>query len=356
MFELDDMEHINKIDLDDMSNILDRFPEQVEAAIKISREASIFDFSPKIICIGGMGSSAISGDITYDILSTKINIPILVNRAHTFPQWVDDSALVFIESYSGNTEESIAMFQDALKRGSKIVCITSGGKLERLAQENRTPLIKIPSGYPPRTAVGYLLVSILITLDKLGIYDFELELKNAVDTLKELREEINLKAKSRVNIAKKTAVEIANKIPIIYGHGIYSGVAKRWVTQLNENAKMLSWSGNFPEMTHNEIVGWHEANNLEKFIIILLRDHHQSDQIKNRMDITKKFLEKKVKTIEFYAKGEAKLSRIFYSLYAGDYISFYAAILRGVNPTPVEIIERVKKELSERRGGDFHKQ
>jgi glucose/mannose-6-phosphate isomerase len=349
---LDDLDVIKKLDLNDMLGIIRDFPEQIEKAQKIAEKVDIEEFKPHQMVIAGMGGSAIGGDILAGWLFRRIEIPIFVNRGYKLPSFVGENTLLFAVSYSGNTEETLSLFDEGIKKGCKIIAITSGGKLEKSCKNENIKLVSIPSGIPPRAAVAYLFMPMVVVLKKLGIYEPDRELKVTIENLKALRERLVPENPTKNNPAKQMALQLFDETPIIYGEAIFNAIARRWQTQLNENAKTLAWHGTFPEMNHNEIEAWATDNNSKKFTAVLLRDNFLSEsRLQKRISLTKSYILQKhaKKVIEVVAEGgEEKdyLARMLYSMYLGDFVSIYLAILRGVNPTPVKAIESFKKELA----------
>jgi glucose/mannose-6-phosphate isomerase len=348
---LDDLDEIKRIDAEDMLGVISKFPEQIKEAQSIAEAVEIEVFSPYHAVVAGVGGSAIGGDILASWLFNRINIPIFVNRAYKLPSFVGENTLLFTVSYSGNTEETLSLFEEGKKKGCKIIAITSGGTLAQRCREDNITVVSVPQGKPPRAAVAYLFIPIVVVLKKLGIYDPDYEVAVAIENLKKLREKLVPDCPIENNIAKQTAINLHDETPIIYGLAIFNAIAKRWQTQLNENAKMLAWHGTFPEMNHNEMQAWAGDDKSKRFTAVLLRDNYLLEgKLQKRVSLTKKMiLEKHAnKVIEVVAEGGGDkdyLARMLYSMYIGDFVSIYLAILRGLNPTPVSAIEEFKREL-----------
>lgn len=350
---LDDPEQIKMIDKSDMLGILDKFPEQILDIVTALKELEIpelTDFEPNKIVVLGMGGSAIGGDILSSLLEDVSSIPIVTVRGYNVPTAIDDSTLVFACSYSGNTEETLTAVAKALRRKCKIVGITSGGRLEEFCNMNNLPVFNIPKGLPPRAAIAFLFFPLLMILDKSNIVQIDFELNELVGALEELRESLLPEVSEDQNPGKILATKLHNGIPFIYGQSYLNIIALRWKTQLNENSKVIAMAGGFPEMNHNEIVGWSEDTPeiSKQFKIILLRSSDEHPQVRKRIELTKQtFIDKTSNVFEVEAQGETKLTRMMTTLYLGDYISVYLALLRGVDPTPVEVIEELKRQLVE---------
>jgi glucose/mannose-6-phosphate isomerase len=331
--KLDDLEEIKRIDTSNMLGFIGNFPRQIEEAIQITENIEIEDFNPSQIVIAGVGGSAIGGDILASWLFKRIKIPIFVNRAYKLPTFVDENTLLFAVSYSGNTEETLSLFEEGIKKGCRIVAITSGGKLKEHCEQENVKIICIPKGVPPRAAVAYLFIPI-------------------VGIIKKLRERLIPENPKDDNPAKQLALQLHGETPIIYGFGIFNPIARRWQTQLNENAKVLAWHGSFPEMNHNEMEAWAHDYDPKRFTVVLLRDDFLlENRLQKRVKLTKDTIFKNYakNVIEVVAEGGMEkdyLSRMLYSVYLGDFVSIYLAILRDIDPTPVLAIEGFKRDLA----------
>jgi glucose/mannose-6-phosphate isomerase len=321
-----------------MKEVLIDFPTQFEDAIKVTQDVKVPEVkNPANIVVCGMGGSAISGDLLAKYLADKVEIPVIVNRDYTAPAFVNENSIVFVSSYSGNTEETLSAYKEVCKRTKNIICITSGGKVERL---NPPYIIKVPAGYQPRCASGWMFTPMLVVLEKMGIIkDITSELKETITTLKNLAPEFSKENSLPFSIAQK----LLNKFPIIYSDSQFEPVAKRWATQLNENAKVLAHFNVFPELNHNEIVGF-ENPKIDSMLLILT-DKSYNKRVVKRIEITSRILSQYTGIQEIASKGDSLLARMFYLVYLGDWASYWLAILRGIDPTPVERIQGLKKEL-----------
>lgn len=353
MDRLDDLEFSRRIDASEMAALLSDFPRQCQEGVNLGESFKVplglKNFIPSNILFSGLGGSAITGDLIADLIREEAKFPILVNRDYSLPRFVDKRTLVLCISYSGNTEETIASYQESLKRGAKVIVISSGGKLTELAKSDKICSLCIPGGFPPRAALGFLFFTALTIFQRLNlIKNRRREVKETLSLLAKLKEELSLDVPFRENRAKRIAEKLKGKIPIIYASNRLSAVALRFQTQLAENSKQFASRNLFPEMNHNEIMGWNNPLNLlRKFFIIFLRDKGDYKRIKSRMDITKSLLSKYPAGIfEIDTKGNGVLARNFSTLYLCDWISFYLAILNRIDPTPVERIALLKKKLA----------
>ena len=343
---------IQQLDKSDMLSKLTGFSEQVQKAWEIGIQAELSIQAKKVtnIVVSGMGGSAIGGDLLRNCLADEVALPILVNRYYFLPKFVNSQSLVFISSYSGETEESLSAYKDANNKGAQIVCISSGGTLSEWAKRDRHTLVKIPTNYPPRTALGFLTLPMVAILSRLKLVgDFSAKVRENVDILREDAERYHPN-ESTGNLAQELAGKLYQKIPLIYSsvQG-YEAVALRWKGQMSENAKVLAFSNCFPELNHNEIVGWGLQRELqERLQVIYLRDRQDFVRVQRRMEITKEILAKETAPVlEVYAHGQSLLARMFSLICLGDFVSYYLAILNGVDPTPVEKIQFLKNRLKE---------
>ncbi len=350
---LDDLKIIKKYDRSNMLETIEAFPAQCRDAKNIGYSFDLPNYLKaqyrSIVCTG-LGGSAIGSDILRSYLLYEVKVPLFVNRNYLLPAFVDERTLVIVSSYSGDTEETISAYRDAKKRRAKIIVVSSGGRLRYMADRDGVPVINIPEGMPPRCATGYIFFPILIILTKMGIVkDKSRDIDRTIKVLKQMRRDnVGFTVPEEENTAKEAARALYNRYPVIYaGQDSMDCIVTRWRGELAENAKVLSSGHLFPEMNHNEIVGWENPRRLlKKFIVVILRDALDHPRISRRMDITKSLLNKEgIKVIEVSSVGQTRLARIFSLLYIGDFVSFYLAILNRTDPTPVKRITYLKKEL-----------
>ncbi len=343
-------ELINQFDSKGMRNLILNFPKQVEEAIGIGMASKVKLNTKKIehIVVSGLGGSAIGGDLLRAYCADKCDVPVIVNRHYYFPEFVGKNTLVIISSYSGNTEETTASYKNAIKRKAKIFCITSGGEVEKLAIKHNHPYIKIPGGFPPRAALGYSFFPTLIALSKLGfIKDQKKEIKETLALLNTLSARYS-NHDAADNLALNLASKLNGKLPLIYSAADkFDTVNTRWRGQITENAKTLAFGHVFPELNHNEIVGWEVLKDIMKNIhVVILRDKDDYKRIQLRMDVTKGIINDLADGVtEIYSGGKSLLARMFSLLYLADWLSFYLAMLNGVDPSPVKKIDFLKEEL-----------
>jgi len=349
---LDDLKFISEIDKSNMLDEVANFPNQIKDAKEIV-ESSTFGSIYKIddIVISGMGASAIAGDFIQSLFRDRIDIPIHINRQYDLPKWTNKNTLLISQSYSGNTEETLSTFKHGYQKRCKIIAISSGGKLQEYCEKREIPHIKIPSGFQPRAATGYTLFSALYVLIKIGVLKSEVdsEIDDTFSILNEFKNQNKKETPEKKNISKQLAKKIHNTIPQVYGFNIYLPIAKRWCTQFNENSKLICRYDEVSECNHNDIVGWSMNPEIsKKFTTIIFRDDElESIYMSKRLDFMKKLFEDvSGGVIEIKVEGKKRLAKMMYAMCLGDFISCYLAILRNIDPTPVEAIIELKNELA----------
>ncbi len=344
---------IKNIDASNMAVHLYGFPDQIREAQQIYGNAPCKRGKEDVknIVLVGMGGSAIGGDFLRCMAEGEAQAPLSVVRGYRLPAFAGQGTLLIGISYSGNTEETLSAFQEGLDRGAVAYVITSGGKLGELAESEGIPCTRVPGGMPPRCSLGYLFIPSLLALADMGLIGrVDGDIEEAVEVLSALRENYAPSSPLENNPAKKLAIELQGMTPIVYGsRDGTEAVALRWKTQINENSKAFAAYNVVPEMNHNEIVGWDAQPGFSaKTAAIFLRDHQDHPSISKRIEINKSILEGKGLTVrEFWPQGESRLARLLSATYLGDYVSYYLAILYEIDPTPVEIIEELKRKLAQ---------
>jgi glucose/mannose-6-phosphate isomerase len=347
---LDNQERVKEVDKSSMLSHLVKTPDYCRDAIKRAAKTSVpSKVKPESIVIVGMGGSAIGGEILKDWLRDELAVPIEVCRDYTLPAYVDKDTLVLANSYSGNTEETLSAFLAANKRNCPVTALTSGGQLEAFCKKLKIPHVTIPSGLPPRAAVPYLFFPLPVLMKKMGILsNVGDELEQTIEVLEKVGKANSASVPTEKNQAKKLAHKLMRTVPVVYGFKQYGAIAHRLKTQFNENSKTPSRHDVFPELNHNETVGWDAPETITKnYSVILIRDPDEPAEIRNRIETTATLAFHKAKNVlEIDAVGDGKLAKMFSVLCVGDYVSVYLAILQGKDPTPVKIIDMVKKELT----------
>jgi glucose/mannose-6-phosphate isomerase len=340
----------NSLDSHDMYRMIADMPRHLDEGMIIGQDVDLKNLEIETfhsIVVSGMGGSAIAGDLIKVYLMDAAEIPFIVCRHYKLPAFVNKKTLVVCSSYSGDTEETLSAYDDAMIRGAKVIAITTGGKLEAKGIKDGIPIARLKKGLPPRAALGYSFASLLTILGRLGICAPSAEeISNMELAMKKWAE--RYKPDAGDNPALKLAEEIHGRIPIIYaGCENLDAVAVRFKGQISENAKCLAFANVFPELNHNELVGWNMLNNLEdKLIVILLKDKEDHKRVKARMDIVIQYLKDRgIKILDFENENGSKLERMFYFIQYLDFASYYLALLNGLDPFPVKAIDYLKERL-----------
>lgn len=326
-----------------MDKMIARFPAQLEEALDIAGNISLKKHTSPLrsVLISGLGGSGIGGNYVQDLVRTECKLPIIVNKGYAAPAWVNKHTLAICSSYSGNTEETLATFQQLLSSGAKIVCIASGGKLIELARQHGLDYVQVPGGWSsPRACLGYSIVA------QLGVLRAAKLIGSRI--FRQIGAAQKLLVKDQADIrkrAEKLAGFLAEKTPILYIADHLESVAMRWRQQINENAKMLCWHHVIPEMNHNELVGW--RNNRPDVAVVWLRNRDDFSRTAVRMSINKEIVEHLTNTsIELWSKGKSLPEKALYLTHLGDWMSYYLALARDVDPVEIKVIDYLKGELA----------
>jgi glucose/mannose-6-phosphate isomerase len=284
-------------------------------------------------------------------VASECEVPITVVRGYTLPAFAHGATtLVAACSYSGNTEETLSCFRQALERSTRAVAITTGGELAALAREASVPVIQFAYESQPRAALGYSFVLLLGLLHRLGqIRDYTGDVSEAAEVMEDWQAEMGARVPTAQNAAKQLATQIAGRLPTVYGAGFLAAAANRWKTQFNENAKHWAFFEVLPELNHNAVVGFGIPEVVrENGIVLTLRSQLESWRMKERWEVTQELLDReRVATREVRGRGASALAQMLSLVHFGDYVSFYLAVLNGVDPTPVEAIAFLKRRLAE---------
>ncbi|MFO7888713.1 MAG: bifunctional phosphoglucose/phosphomannose isomerase [bacterium] len=351
-----DTRTIKRIDKSSMLESICEFPLQIRKGWDIGTGKTISLALSDIdsIVFSGMGGSAIAGDLVKSI-APEIPVPFVVNRSYTIPVFTNAKTLFIVSSYSGNTEETLSALKKAMEKKCQIICITSGGEVESIGRDKGFSVYKMEKGYQPRAALGFSLGIIFSLLKEMGCKTISYEdVEKTAHFLEDKIEEWQQPSQES-NISLQLAEKIKGKIPLLYGSvDTCAAVAHRWKTQLNENSKTHAFVQSFSEMNHNEIVGWEVLPETSSFFAnlcaIFLKVKDDLDRNLYRMDITKSLIEDSgVDTITINAEGFSFFSRMMYLIVLGDFVSFYLAVLYGIDPTEIEKINILKKYLKKRK-------
>lgn len=340
-------EFIQKYDTQNQFAVLQNTYKQIEYAV--SNSYPEFGFGKEAInkiIISGLGGSAISGDLLKNFLKDELTVPVQINRNYFLPSFADENTLLIASSYSGNTEETISSFNDGIKKKCKIICLSTGGKLEKLAADNSIPFIRLQKGFQPRYALGLSFFSLLKVFEKLQLVPSQEKIINRIISLwKEKASEYSTEENNAITVAQ----QLIGFVPIIYSASDYTNaIGYRFKSQLNENSKLHAFHHEFPEMNHNEIIGWesHQQKQLHTKVIYLLDETYHS-QIKKRFQIVSEFIKKSdVEIISLESKENDFKVRIMDLIFLVDWISFYVGVIRGFDPSEIEYINLLKDRLT----------
>jgi glucose/mannose-6-phosphate isomerase len=302
------------------------------------------------IVVTGMGGSAIGGDLLSTLVADECPCPILVHRGYGLPAFVyGPEALVIGCSHSGNTEETLSAFEQAHKRGTSLLAITTGGELARLADEWGAPVIRYVYDSQPRAALGYPFILLVSLLCQLGLAaDKGDDLAEAAEVMRSWQTELGPEVPLAYNPAKRLAELLMARLPIIYGAGLTEPVARRWKTQFNENAKCWAFFETMPELNHNTVVGYERSEQVRQWAnVVMLRSPDDSSRIQTRWRITRQMLLREgASTEEVMARGQNRLAQMLSLIHYGDLVSIYLALASEVDPTPISSIVYLKEQLA----------
>ncbi|MDO8428391.1 MAG: bifunctional phosphoglucose/phosphomannose isomerase [Candidatus Diapherotrites archaeon] len=315
-----------------MLNQIKNFYKQLETALQLVEKIRFHKGFTEVLILGmGGGSFA---DIIKCYNTTAVRIE--TQKDYTLPAWVSKKTLIFAVSYSGNTEETLSSLKQALQKKCKPILVGSGGQLGLLAKKYKLDFIQIPQGIQPRQAIGYQAMAVICALQKYKLLPKKNDLQETIAFLK----------KDQIHKGKKIAQQLKGKIPIIYSSNDFQGLAQNWKIQINENAKTPAFWNVFPELNHNEMVGFTKING--NYIFIFIEDKTDHPRIKKRMKITKQLFTKKgLKVIEVKITGKNRMAKIFSAIQLGMYVSYFLALENKMDPEPVQMVEEFKKKLKE---------
>ena len=352
MTSLDDPNVYQQLDPSGMIDRIADLPRQCSmawhGAIDLPLPPDFADVDKVVIL--GMGGSAIGGDIVRSLALKAGKAAVVVQRDYYLPHWVDERTLVIASSYSGNTEETISAFSEALKLPARKLVITTGGRLQELAAENGVPMFVFHYKAEPRAALGYSFFSILAFFQSMGLIEVDHEdINEAIDVLDKASGDLSKDVPCEKNPAKQLASKLQGRLAVIYGADFLSRVADRWKAQINECIKGLAFAECFPELNHNAVVGYSFPDWLnQKVTVVLLRSPLMDPRILTRYDVTRELLDSAgIDSEVVEPRGNSELAQLMSAVSLGDYVSYYLAMLNGVDPSPVQPIDYLKQRLSE---------
>jgi len=354
MNELDRSENYRRFDPGNFIEHFIDFPSQCEQAWQEIKRVVLpsYYLSLDKVVIVGMGGSAIGGEVLKGFVEERCQIPVEVIRDYSVPGYVDKNTLLIASTYSGNTEETLSACSQALSKKAKIIVISTDGKITQWAQSYKLPLYQFHYQTEPRQAFGFSFVSLLGIFDKLGFIDVKEDYQKAILLLKNLQNQLKPEVPTTSNQAKQLAGELYNKMVIVFGAGHLRAVARRFKTQLNENAKQMAFWEELPEACHNFIVGLNWPKKLSEEVFLLLLDSKfVHPRIMLRYTVIQEIFAKAnipFRTIRMNPATDP-LTELLSLIYLLDFVSYYLAILNKVDPREIENIRYLKQKLEEER-------
>lgn len=342
---LDDLKYIHTRDSGDALGVAERQCEQLEYDFELPDLTGPF----RNVVYAGMGGSALAASLSQSWPGYKL--PFQIVRDYHIPDYVAPDTLFIVSSYSGNTEETLSCLAEAEKAGAAIAIISDGGKLSEIAADKKYPIAKIPPSEQPRFAVFYNLRALVTMLERAGLVaeaEADNQLKLAADFLRGAVADWTAVVPTGRNPAKKLAQELVGKSPVVYAGPLLAPAAYKWKVSFNENAKTTAWWGQYPEFNHNEFIGWSSHPFDKPYSVIDLRSKLEHQRVQKRFELTERLLSgKRPSPHVVEVQGKTLLEQLLWAVNFGDFVSIYLALLNGVNPTPVDLVEKFKRQLNQ---------
>ncbi|CAN5513327.1 bifunctional phosphoglucose/phosphomannose isomerase [soil metagenome] len=344
---LDNRSFVTELDPHGMLDHTEGFPDQCRKALEIAKGVKVptLENRPSVCALTGMGGSAAGGDFVHSLFEAHGGSPFVVTRDYHIPNYIGLGDLVFCASYSGNTEETLSCYAEAKAAGARVIAITSGGKLAEQAEADGHTVCIVPGGQPPRTALGWMLIPVIYFCQELKLIP-EQDFEKCFALLDSIVKQFSVGGTNE--LAKDIATDLHGAVPIIYGLGTWQGlIANRWRSQINENAKQLAFFNSYPELNHNEILGWVNAPKMgvSKFVGIRLEGDDISPKMAKRAEVTERLVKDAAKFHVVQAQGDTLLEKMLTLAYIGDFVSIFLARLNGVDPESIDSINTLKEEL-----------
>ncbi len=346
---LDDLKHIHQRDSQDALGIAEKQYQQLTHEFAVDSLQSLVSSHIDNVVYAGMGGSALAA-----LLSQSwpgYSVPFEICRQYQIPKYVGPKTLFIAASYSGNTEEEVAALGEAEKAGAQIVVIAGGGKLAEAAEAKNHPYLKIPEVSQPRYAVFYMLKALVCVLEAAGLVSEASATKNLHQTAEFLKKEVSRwlpTVPTAHNPAKKLALELAGKSPVIYAGPLLAPAAYKWKIDFNENSKNVAWWNQLPEFNHNEMIGWSSHPIQKPYGVVELRSNLEHPRVQKRFEVTERLLSgRRPSPYVVPVQGDTLLEQLLWAVIVGDFVSIYLALLNGVNPSPVDLVEKFKHALDE---------
>ena len=337
----------------DPSGLHDRIaglPDQCDQAWREAKALELPGFyaESRSVAVLGVGGSAIGGDILAGLISQEKTVPLSVIRDYSLPGWIGADTLAIVSSYSGNTQETLSMYRQAKDAGVRMVVITSGGELGRQAVEDGIPVLDVPFAGEPRAALGYTLAAPMAILCRLGLLqDRSEDMEEAGLVLRELSASLTSNVPTSRNPAKQLAVNLLNRLVVVYGAGILSGVARRWKVLLNENSKAWAFAEELPEVNHNSIQSFANIGlDPSSIAVVLLHSNLLHPRTSPRYRLTRDLLDShSLPNYQVEAVGKSPLAQVLSATFIGDFVSYYLAVLYGIDPSATPMLDQMKQRL-----------
>ncbi len=341
---------LEQVDSEGMYEAVRSFPDQLKQGRANALKAKVDGWPGEGvngIVVAGMGGSAIGGDILAALAADHASVPVLVSRSYFLPAWVGPNTAVVASSYSGNTEETLAAFEDAVARGARVVTISTGGKLADRAHANNIPLVRLPAGIQPRAALPHSLSALLTITEALQLTAVQPEDWDESVDITARQAAVMADLSDPDNPAMKLARTLHGRFPVIYSSEQFAAANTRWRNQMHENAKNFAVGNCLPEMNHNEIMGWARfQSELKQLAVVALRDQEDHKRTQRRLEVTRSLLTPHAHSwTEIESEGSSRLARLLSIMYVSDWVSLYLAIINETDPSPVGLISQLKAAL-----------
>jgi glucose/mannose-6-phosphate isomerase len=354
MQNLDDLNIYDTIDPQQARLRHWQLPDEIEQAYAAVAKVNVSQLTDMAhvqnVLVVGMGGGGIGADMIANYVQPKLNIPIQVVHHYSLPRFANAHSLVIACSYSGNTEEVVSFATSAHHAKCQIIAICKGGALAKLCAEHGYPRLHIAHEDPAGEVIGWMMCGLLGILSKLGlIEDAANDIAECVAVLRQTNNAIGIESPARRNPAKRLAGQFMDRLPIIYGSGMTTAVARRWKTMLNTYAKMQAFTEELPDMNHNAIESYEHVQDIwRRSIVLQLRSQNDPPRVAQRFELTTQFLlEAGINQDSVHAKGQSDLAQLMSLVLFGDWVAYYTAVLSGINPITEERIHRFKGLMSD---------